>query len=719
MSNPVNILIVDDLSDKLLSLQTVLEELGQNLVLVSSGREALRKLTEQEFAVILLDVNMPEMDGFETAALIRQRRRTAHTPIIFITAFGDDMHTARGYSLGAVDYILSPVVPEVLRTKVGVFVELYRKTEEVKLHAEQRIELVRAQAARAAAEQATRRSQFLAEASAVLSGSLSFDATVTGIARQVVPYFGNLGAVLVHEGAATLGRAVFAWTTPAQAAVAERKVASHEIHPALLEAAAQLMTLEHTLKIDDAAHGPHGLPLLAPDVTESLAATPLPRESGPGLLLPLFARGRMLGALLVARGEPGTPLSADEESLAQDLAGRAAIALDNARLYSKIQMADQRKNDFLAMLAHELRNPLAPICNAVHILRHHEELPHEQGWAHDLIDRQVQNLVRLVDDLLDVSRITRGKIQLQKEVIEIARVVASAVETSGPMIAARRHELVVTLQDEPVYVDADSTRLAQVLTNLLNNAAKYTEPGGRIDLHVVPDGDEIVVTVRDSGVGICPELLDQIFDIFFQVDRSLDRSQGGLGIGLTMVSRLVEMHGGNVRAHSNGANQGSEFIVRLPAASPPQPTLTTMHTDFTRVAQQPCRILIVDDNRDAAQTLAAVLGKSKHDTRVAHDGTSALRACNAFHPDIALLDIGLPEMDGYELAQRIRIQPWSEKTTLVAITGYGQEEDKTRASQVGFDHHLVKPVAPKTLLELIGAIQRQHTNERTDVVRRA
>ena len=319
-------------------------------------------------------------------------------------------------------------------------------------------------------------------------------------------------------------------------------------------------------------------------------------EPRTALAVPLCARGRILGAIVLALRDDRRVYGPEDLTLAADLAGRAAIAIDNARLYRDVQENDRRKNEFLAMLAHELRNPLAPIRNAVEILRMLNTSDAKLEWANDVISRQVEHLVRLVDDLLDISRITGGKIQLRLEPVDVSVAVARAVETSRPLIDARRHELTVTLPPQPECVKADLVRLAQVLANLLNNAAKYTEDGGRIVLDVVRVGDEIVFRVRDNGIGIAPEMIGSVFDLFTQIDRSIDRSQGGLGVGLTLVRELVEMHGGSVEAHSGGANRGSEFVVRLPGLSE-SPAPATGDSRENRAAPRPAprRILMVDD----------------------------------------------------------------------------------------------------------------------------
>jgi signal transduction histidine kinase/FixJ family two-component response regulator len=572
----VNILVVDDLEEKLLVYEMVLEGLGENVVMARSGREALRHLLDREFAVILLDVHMPDMDGLETAAMIRSRRQTAQTPIIFVTAFGDEMHTAQGYSLGAVDYILTPVVPEILRTKVGVFVDLYKKTQQVRRQAEERVALAREQAARAAAEAATRRSAFIAEASTVLVRSLDYEAIPPGLAGHSVPFLGDLCAVaLVYEGTGPRWRTDLAWIDPSGGRQARTlgPAASPDIGP--LGEPIRRVTQTGDWGVFMPASSPdHGLHGTRPGPVAARVAADSREVPGTGvsvrsiLAVPLHARGHALGAIALAVGDGRGGFVPEEVELARDLAGRAAIAIDNARLYRDVQENNRRKTEFLAMLAHELRNPLAPIRNAAEILRMLDVADANIRWASEIISRQVEQLVRLVDDLLDISRLAGGKIQLRMQPLDVAVAVARAVETSRPLIDARRHELSVELPPSPVLVEADQVRLSQVLANLLNNAAKYTQEGGRIGLSVAREAGEAVMRVRDNGIGIDPDMMGRIFDLFTQVDQSLDRSEGGLGVGLTLVRQLVEMHGGKVQVFSDGPNRGSEFVVRLPARTP-------------------------------------------------------------------------------------------------------------------------------------------------------
>jgi two-component system CheB/CheR fusion protein len=363
--------------------------------------------------------------------------------------------------------------------------------------------------------------------------------------------------------------------------------------------------------------------------------------------------------------------------------------------------ADRRKDEFLAMLAHELRNPLAPIRNALQIMRLRGVHDPALESARDIIERQVQHLTRLVEDLLDVSRITRGKVQLRKERVDLSATATLALEIARPLIEKRHHRLSVELAAGPLWLEADPVRLEQVISNLLNNAAKYTDPGGHITLTTAREGDEAVLRVRDTGIGISPEMQARIFDLFIQADRALDRSQGGLGIGLTLVRRLVELHGGTIHVASPGPGRGSEFSVRLPvverpeeAAAPASPPPAT--------AGRAKRVVVVDDNKDGAESLAMLLRFWGHDTVVAHDGRAALAMVAAEAPDVVLLDIGLPGMDGYQVARALR-ERLDSRPVLVALTGYGQDEDRRRSREAGFDHHLTKPVDPEALKGLLAA----------------
>jgi PAS domain S-box-containing protein len=364
--------------------------------------------------------------------------------------------------------------------------------------------------------------------------------------------------------------------------------------------------------------------------------------------------------------------------------------------------ADRRKNEFLAVLAHELRNPLAPLRSALHVLKLAKHDPAAREDARLMMERQLTLMVRLIDDLMDMSRINRGKVELRREPIALGDAVRLAVETSRPEIERRGHAFTVALPDAPIGVVADVDRLAQVFSNLLNNAAKYTEPGGQVALVVDRQGDEAIVRVRDTGVGIPPEMLPRVFDIFTQVDRTLEGAQGGLGIGLSLVKGLVENHGGSVEAHSDG-QRGSEFVVRLPAL--PEVPAARGNGDAALPLVQPRRVLIVDDNRDAAVSLAAMLNFMGNVTQTAHDGVEALDLAETFRPDLVVLDIGMPRLSGYDTARQLRERPWGRDVVLVALTGWGQEEDRRRSRDAGFDSHLVKPIEPSAMERLLARLR--------------
>jgi two-component system CheB/CheR fusion protein len=369
---------------------------------------------------------------------------------------------------------------------------------------------------------------------------------------------------------------------------------------------------------------------------------------------------------------------------------------------SALREADRRKDEFLAMLGHELRNPLAPIGLALQILRQAAPGSSQATWAQGAIARQLSHMTRLVDDLLDISRVTLGKIQLQQEAVDLAQVIASAVETSRPLFDAQKHELTVTAGDVPLVLRGDAVRLTQVLANVLNNAAKYTEPGGRIQISARRDGDSAEISVWDNGIGIAPEALGRIFDLFAQAPAASERGQsGGLGVGLTLAKRLVEMHGGTVEARSAGLNQGSQVIVRLPLAASEVPDLSADGGRQVERRQISLRILAVDDNIDIANGLAQLLGMWGHTVRTAHDGEEAIDAAMSFCPDVVLLDLGLPKLDGLEVARRLRGAGRHASTLFVSMSGFGQEQTRVHSHEAGFDHHLIKPVDPDSLRSLL------------------
>ena len=744
----VSILLVDDQPNNLLALEAILDPHRLNLVRASSGEQALLRVLDDDFAAILMDVQMPGMDGFEAAELIRQRDRSKHTPILFLTAFqSTDAQIDRGYALGAVDFLSKPIVPPVLRAKVAVFVELFQKSEQVREQAillvenqrlehqrqlaeeKQRweVEQLRAGAARdkrvaeelamhavaltrsieerlsAEAELAAVRDELAVQLADMtrlhalserLSNSLELPSVLTEVLAAVTGLQGSDAGVLMlyDNDCGGLSTSACVSLTPEQLEVGSR-AAPDAVAVGALSAIISSGVIVEDMRADP-IFAPHAAAAIAAGY-HSVCSTPL-----------LTYGGELVGAIATYFPHLHRP-DERETRLVELYARQAAQFIDNARLYREIRDSDRRKGEFLAMLGHELRNPLAPILNALHLIRMPDVDRDEAEQARDVAERQVRHLARLVDDLLDVSRINSGKIELRKERVDLRTAVARALESVKPQIEVRRHELVVSIADEPMPLIADVARLEQILSNLLNNAAKYTEPGGRITLEVRREGNDAVVSIRDTGIGIDPALLPRVFDLFTQADRALDRSQGGLGIGLTLVRRLVELHGGTASARSEGEGRGSEFIVSFPVVLPDMADLSPRPVAGTSTAQShashvPRRVLIVDDNADGARMLARLLRASGHEVDVVYDGPSALDHVHTSAPDMVLLDIGLPGMDGYEVARRIRQSDDRDHTFLVALTGYGQAEDRARALEVGFDDHLVKPVSPDDLFPLFG-----------------
>jgi PAS domain S-box-containing protein len=417
-------------------------------------------------------------------------------------------------------------------------------------------------------------------------------------------------------------------------------------------------------------------------------------------------------AELILRSDDGTLLPVVVSFNILQLDGMSAVCLIITDLTEhkhnlELRDTDRRKDEFLAMLAHELRNPLAPIANAALVLSlRNQGADAEVRWACEVIDRQVRQMTRIVDDLLDVSRITRGKIKLQLALIDVSSIISVAVETSRPLIESRRHRLNITLASESLQVQADVTRIAQVITNLLNNAAKYTEEGGQIRISLDRDGNNAVIAVKDNGVGVAADLLPTIFELFTQADRTIDRSQGGLGIGLTLVRSLVELHGGTVHASSGGLGNGSEFVVRLPLV-PASTNYEQVHpisgvTSGRVVVRQ--RILVVDDNVDSANSLKLMLKAMGHDAIAAYDGPEAIKAAREFKPTLVILDIGLPGMNGYMVAEHLRAIPELKGMVLAALTGYGEDQDRKRSKVAGFNEHFVKPLTFAALQQLVSSV---------------
>ncbi|MDB5807883.1 MAG: luxQ 1 [Betaproteobacteria bacterium] len=422
------------------------------------------------------------------------------------------------------------------------------------------------------------------------------------------------------------------------------------------------------------------------------------------IYVPLMSRNKVLGTLTLGTSSSGRCYQPADLAMACELGRRVSIGLENANLYQAISASAKRKDEFLATLAHELRNPLAPLRNSLHIIKSAGQNPEVTAYAHEVMERQVSQMQRLVDDLLDVSRIDTGKIELRRERIALSTVVKSALDAIRHSLESQ-HELTVTLPARDVYLDVDPARLAQIITNLLDNANKFTPPGGHVSLSAAVEGGELAIVVTDTGIGIRPEMLDNIFDMFVQGDSSFERPYGGLGIGLTLVKRLIGMHGGTVRAESGGAQQGSRFIVRLPVAvtSEAPTALPAAGAEEDQVAK--CVILVVDDNRDSAQTLGSLLGLMGHQAHVAYDGPQGLEAAKKFRPDIIFLDIGLPGLSGYDVAKRMRKDETSKNARIIALSGYGTTADHRRSLLAGFNAHIVKPIDMEEINDVIRQAQ--------------
>lgn len=668
IEEPINILLVDDEVKNLAVLESVLDNPAYRLVRAESADQALMALIVEEFALLILDIQMPDMNGFELAQMIKQRRRTASVPIIFLTAYySEDDHVLTGYSTGAVDYLHKPINPTILKSKVAVFADLYRKTREcsvsnrslmAEITERRRAQDELRQLAEDLEQRVAERTQELVEANKALKSSEERFQLALKNSR-----------ILVYTTDRELR---YTWVSDRGDACAWRpSVGARDDELLPPEQAKPLMELKQRV--------------LATGIGQRAA-------------LSFQIDGRCLEYDFTIE-----PLL-DDRGVTSGVIVAAMEITDLKAAESALKEADRRKDEFLATLAHELRNPLAPIRNAVHALQLGGSDPEELELAKEVIDRQSQQLTRLVDDLLDISRITTGKLALRMQPVKLDEIIRGAIETSGPLIEECGHRLIVSLPDEDLVLDADLTRLSQVFSNLLNNAAKYTERGGAISLVAARQQGLVSISVSDNGMGIPAEMLPYVFEMFAQVDRHLERAQGGLGIGLRLVKRLVEMHGGTIEASSAGAGQGSEFCVTLPLAPQLQAAAVQLPPAAAKPAASNLRILVVDDNKDNVASLRMLLGIMGHDVRVAYDGLEGLGVANQFRPDVVLLDIGMPKLDGHETCRRIRSEDWGRNMVLIAQTGWGQEEDRRRTDAVGFDYHLVKPVSHQTLNQLLGEI---------------
>jgi PAS domain S-box-containing protein len=551
--------------------------------------------------------------------------------------------------------------------------------------------------ARNEAEAARGRLELLAGASALLSQSLDVEATLQAIATVVAPRVADWCRIDLLDESGVLRRRI------AHHANAERARQALEMARTLRAAPTTVGSMAWCIQHSQPYHGRFDESPAADDPALRLYTQTFGMREH--YILPLIARGRTLGAMGVVQAESGRTLGEEDRALLRELGLRAALAIDNARLYAEAEAARQEaerasraKDEFLAMLGHELRNPLAPITTALELMARRDSEAHVQ--ERKIIARQVAHLSRLIDDLLDVSRITQGKVELQRQPVDMKAIVAQALEQTQPLYAKRARPVQVAVCDAGTPVSGDGVRLTQVLCNLLINAAKFTPPERDVRLALRAEPGWIEAVVEDEGRGIAPGLLPRVFDLFVQGGQGIDRQGGGLGLGLAIVRRLVELHGGTVTAHSEGEGRGSRFTVRLPASGAPAP-LTLAEPSGAPAHAASARLLIVDDNQDAAFTLAELLRMDGYEVRCAPDGPSALELLQSAPADLALLDIGLPGIDGYELASRIRGSALGTAIKLVALTGYGQDNDRARAKAARFDEHLVKPVAPDRLVQVL------------------
>lgn len=554
---------------------------------------------------------------------------------------------------------------------------------------------------RKAAEDATR---ILADAGQTLGASLDYHVTLRELTAVVVPRLADWCAVDLVGEDHRIERVAVNHPDPERVALAN---ALFERFPPRPD---DPYGVTHVLRT--------GQPEWTAEITDDLLAALAQNEEHFAIItqlalrsyicVPLITAGAAIGVLTMVYAESGRRYREEDVAMAQELGRRAAAAVENARLYQRLRLEDRRKDEFLATLAHELRNPLAPIRTGLELLR--DATPDVAAHTREVMARQLEHLVRLIDDLLDLSRVTRGKVTLQRERVDLWTIVGSALEVSRPMLDAAKVELVVRLPEAPIVIDGDRTRLSQVLSNVLNNAAKYTDAGGRVEVAARVAHDDVEIRVADNGVGIPREMLTQVFEMFAQVDRSVARSQGGLGIGLTLVRGLVELHGGRVWAESAGPGRGTTVVLRLPraaaaSAAHPHPAATSARA----AANGSRRVLVVDDNSDAAEMLALLLHVEGHDVAVAATGEAALALVETHRPDVVFLDIGLPDMSGYDVARRLRQQSGGERILLVAVTGWGQAEDRRLSKDAGFDRHLTKPVDPQRLLKITRESRPTHT----------
>jgi signal transduction histidine kinase len=641
------ILNVDDDEANRYAKTRILQRAGYRVLEAATGAETLRRVAEDRPQLILLDVILPDLNGLDVCRLIKSDPRTSHTMVLQISAskvtVSDRIDGLEG---GADSYLTEPVEPEVLVASVKSLLRLYQREEENR-----------------------RLAQTTQERERLLQSTFEQ-------ASEAILVCDNHGRIIrasrpatVLAGQYPVGK-LFTDVFPLELGPSVRlRDPASDSHPSL-----------------------HDLANVEPDS---------PREASvvrrDGTLVHLLFSCRHL------QSEKDFERIGYTVALT-DITARKQLEEELKQRMEELKVVDRRKDDFLATLAHELRNPLAPIRNAAAILQRMHVADPELQWCRDIIDQQVSQISRLLDDLLDLSRITRDRLELRRERIELARIVQGAVEISRPLIDQFEHELDVSVPSEPIEVLADEVRLTQVLSNLLNNAAKYTDHGGKIRLRAERQGQELIISVKDTGIGIPADKLNEVFEMFSQLQRSLEQTRQGLGVGLTLVKRLVEMHGGSIEVRSDGLGKGSEFVLRLPIVLENARETEPATENGNERATASLRILVADDHVHSNESLTRVLQMMGHEIRSAYDGEEAFKKAQEFAPRVALLDIGMPKLNGYDLCRRIREQPWGKSMILIALTGWGGERDRQKGLEAGFNTHLTKPIPPEQLEELIAIL---------------
>jgi signal transduction histidine kinase/DNA-binding response OmpR family regulator len=684
-------MLVSDNSTCAREIEAILSDSRRPLSKFESGREAIAELYQEqaEYSLFLISAEMAGMDGFETAEKIREIPRFENTPIVFLTDSPESRDAARDCDLPFVDFVTSPVDPLVLKTKVGVYIDLANKARLMRQQVEHRVQLAREQSARFDAERAMRRSDLLAEASRELARSLDFDDTLAALQRALVPSLADACQIVLCDPRGDLWFSTVDNMRASKATSSGSHARIERLSPELCAVVKEALASGHAQMIDGK------LAQSAPNLNHE-------ESWGSAVVIPLIARDTPIGAVIFCRRLAGNPFIAPDVVLFEDLAGRAATAIDNAQLFQTIREGERRKDEFLAMLGHELRNPLAAITNAGELTRLLSPSDSSFQETLEIIRQQASLMKRLVDDLLDVSRITSGRIQLQKTNLCAGQVVARVAEANSVLFTSRNQVLHLSMPEEQIFLEADPYRLEQILSNLLVNASKYTDPGGEVWFGVSRDGNSALFRVKDSGIGIGPDLLPHVFDLFSQANRSLHRSEGGLGIGLTIVKGLTDLHGGRVWASSDGIGRGSQFAVYLPAHPAGQggaPQVQAPNRKIILPAKQR-RVLVVEDQPALLRVTVALLKRLGHEVSAAADGAEALLAVREYQPEVVFLDIGLPGMNGYDVARSIRQELGDEAPYLVAMTGYGQHEVDRHSARAKFDCHLVKPVDVNAMQQL-------------------